>query len=152
MRLIDGTIRKLQNRLKIGAHFLATLPEAVCDGSNDDSDEQLNSITEVVATSRPNTPTSDTLSAEFSTSNDTYTSIKTTLPTSLESICKSPQSEKLQHVLADLKTATLSILEHLRTRLSEVVCNNLEAFAGSWTDLGRTAIVVHTIKTKDAIL
>ena len=59
----------------------------------------------------------------------------------------SSQSGKLQRVLADLQSETLAIPETLRNRLIEVVRDNLEAFAGSPTDLGRTSVVVHTIKT-----
>ena len=112
--------------------------------------KQLNTITKVVATSSPNTPTSDTPSAKISISNYNFTSEKTTLPTFLDSSNVLLQLGKLQRVLADLKIATFPIPENLRTRLIEVVCNNLEAFAGSSTDLGRTAVVVHTIKTGEA--
>ena len=53
-------------------------------------------------------------------------------------------------MLADLKIATLKIPEELRKRLIEVVRENLDAFAASPTDLGRTTVVIHTIKTGEA--
>ena len=59
------------------------------------------------------------------------------------------QSGKLQQVLADLKIATLPIPGTLRQRLVEVVRENLDAFAASSTDFGRSLVVVHTIKTGD---
>ena len=127
---------------------MATVPEAECDGSDDENSEQLNTITEVVATSSHNTPTPDTLSAKISISNDTSTLEKTTMPTFLDSPSVSQQSGKLHRVLADLKIATLPIPENLGTGLIVVVCINLKAFTGSPTDLGRTAVVVHTIKTR----
>ena len=60
------------------------------------------------------------------------------------------QSGKLQRVLADLKIATLHISEQLRRRLVQVIRKNLDAFAASPTDLGRTSVVIHTIKTGEA--
>ena len=57
------------------------------------------------------------------------------------------QSGKLQHVLADLMIAVLLIPEQLRKRQIEVVRENLDAFAASPTDLVRTSVVIHTIKT-----
>ena len=47
-----------------------------------------------------------------------------------------PQAGKLQQVLADLRVATLPIQEQVRKRLVEVVKENLNAFAASFTDLG----------------
>ena len=63
---------------------------------------------------------------------------------------ESEQSGKLQRVLADLKVATVKIPEKLRNRLIEVVRENLDAFAASPTDFGRTTVVIHTIKTGKA--
>ena len=44
----------------------------------------------------------------------------------------------------------LKIPEELQKRLIEVVRENLAAFAASSTDLGRTTVVIHTIKTGKA--
>ena len=67
--------------------------------------------------------------------------------------CEFPeQTGKLPKVLADLKIATLKIDEQIRKQLIQVVKKNLDAFAGSPTDLGRTSVVVHTIRTCEAIL
>ena len=60
------------------------------------------------------------------------------------------QSGKLQHVLADLKIAVLPIPDELHKRLLEFVWEKLDAFAASPTDLGRTSVVIHTIKTGKA--
>ena len=54
--------------------------------------------------------------------------------------------------MADLKIDTLPISEPLRRRLVEVVRENLDAFVASPTDLGRTSVVKHTIKTGEARL
>ena len=43
--------------------------------------------------------------------------------------------------------AVLLIPEQLRKRQIEVVRENLDAFAASPTDLVRTSVVIHTIKT-----
>ena len=60
------------------------------------------------------------------------------------------QSGKLEHVLADLKIAVFPIPDELSKRLIEVVRENLDAFAASPTDIGRTSVVIHTIKTGEA--
>ena len=60
------------------------------------------------------------------------------------------QTGKLQKVLADLRVATLPIPEQVRKRLVEIDKANLNAFAASPTDLGRTSVVVHTIMTGNA--
>ena len=39
MRFVDQTLRRRRNRHKIGYNFLATLPEAVCDESNNKTNE-----------------------------------------------------------------------------------------------------------------
>ena len=54
-------------------------------------------------------------------------------------------------MLADLRVASLPIPDDIRRRLIEVVKEALSAFAGSSIDVGRTSVVVHTIKTGDAI-
>ena len=59
----------------------------------------------------------------------------------------SDKSGKLQRVLGDLMIAALPIPEELCKRLIEVVREYLDAFAASPTDLGRTSVVIHTIKT-----
>ena len=53
------------------------------------------------------------------------------------------QTEKLQKVLADLRVSTLPIPKNVRMRLVKVVKENLDAFAASPIDLGRTSVVVH---------
>ena len=53
-------------------------------------------------------------------------------------------------MLADLRVSSLPIPEQVRKRLVKVVKENLDAFAASPIDLGRTSVVVHTIKTGDA--
>ena len=50
-------------------------------------------------------------------------------------------------MLADLKITVRPIPDELCKRLIEVVRENLDAFAASPTDLGRTSVVIHTIKT-----
>ena len=62
---------------------------------------------------------------------------------------KPNQSGKLQRVLSDLKIAARPIPDKLRKRLIEVVRENLDAFAASPTNLGRTSVFIHTIKCGD---
>ena len=52
--------------------------------------------------------------------------------------------------MADYKIVTLPISEQLRRRLIHVVRENRDAFAAFLTDLGRTSVVLHTIKTGEA--
>ena len=53
-------------------------------------------------------------------------------------------------MLVYLKVASLKIPEELRKRLIEVVRDNLDAIAASPTDLGKTTVMIHTIKTGGA--
>ena len=60
------------------------------------------------------------------------------------------QNRKIQQVLAKLGVSGLPVSEKLRRRLVEVVRENIDAFAATPTDLGRTSMVIHIIKTGDA--
>ena len=60
------------------------------------------------------------------------------------------QCGKFQRVFADLMIAALPISDKLRKHLDEVVRKILDAFAASPTDLGRTSVIIHTIKTGNA--
>ena len=53
-------------------------------------------------------------------------------------------------MLAELRVSGLPVSEVLRRRLVEVVRENIDAFAATPTDLGRTSVVIHTIKTGHA--
>ena len=130
MKFVDRTPKRRRNRLKIGYNFLATLPEAMCDELEDEQPEETDA--EVTP------PEEETLP----TSTDTNSSATTQ--------SKSLQTGKLYSVFAELKIAALPIPENLRKRLIEVVRENLDAFAASPTDFGRTSVVCHTFKTGDA--
>ena len=52
--------------------------------------------------------------------------------------------------MAELKIADRPISEHLCKILVKVVRENLDVFAASLRDLGRTSFVIHTIKTGEA--
>ena len=56
---------------------------------------------------------------------------------------------KLQKVIADLKVTAIPIAEELRRQLVQVVSGSLDAFAATPSDLGRTSVIVHKIKTID---
>ncbi len=53
-------------------------------------------------------------------------------------------------MLTNLKIADFPIPNELRKRLIKIVRENLDAFAASPTDLARTSVVIHTIKTGEA--
>ena len=57
------------------------------------------------------------------------------------------QSGKVQQVLAKLKFSSLPVSEVLRRRLVVVGRENIDAFAATPTDLGKTSVVFHTIRT-----
>lgn len=57
---------------------------------------------------------------------------------------------KLQQVLTDFRIAALTVPEEIKKKLIKVVTECLDAFAASNTDLGRTLLITHTIKTGDA--
>ena len=87
------------------------------------------------------------ISPVASVSPEPLTSTETSKPATFTEL---NQSGKLQRVLADFKIATLPISEKLRRRLVQVVRENLDAFGASPTDLGRTSVVIHTIRTGEA--
>ena len=60
------------------------------------------------------------------------------------------QNGKVQQVLAELKVSSLPLAEVLRRRLVDVVRKNIDAFASTSTDFGKTLVVIHTIRTSDA--
>ena len=60
------------------------------------------------------------------------------------------QTGKVKQVLAELKVSGLPVSEALRRRLVDVVRENIDAFAATPTDLGKTSVVIHTIRTSDA--
>ena len=129
LKFVERVPRRRRNRLRIGANFVATLPEATDSHHNrDDRQTEQPVTTEFNADLVPQLP----------------------VPQQPQPQIHEPQTGKLQKVLADLRVATLSIPEQVRKQLVEVVKENLDAFAGSPTDLGRTSVVVHTIKTGDA--
>ena len=126
MRFVDRTLRRRRNRLKIRYNFLATLPEAVCDESDDETNEQLDTINKVISSwvnleslPAPSIPTISISNTSFQATPILVTSTpKVPAPQMKE--CKhseSSQTGKLQRVLADLKIATLAIPETLRKRL-----------------------------------
>ena len=41
MRFVDRTPKRRRNRVIIGYHYLATLPEAVCDASDNEAHDQI---------------------------------------------------------------------------------------------------------------
>ena len=119
-KFVNRTPPHRRNRLKIGANFVATLPKS----------EQLEQKNEHEP--EPTGPQTETVEVNLRNGQ-----------------CE-PQAGKLQKVLADLRVSTLPIFDQVRKRLLEVVKENLNAFAASPTDLGRTSVVVHIIKTGNA--
>ena len=154
LRFVDRSLKCKRNRLRVGYNFLATLPKAVCDDSDS---EQLKEVSEGQAFSvEPECPKLHQTEDPSHTSSIAPVAVKPlaqseTNKKSRTTTLKEPdQSGKLQRVLADLKIAVLPIPDELRKCLIEVVRENLDAFAASPTDLGRTSVVIHTIKTGEA--
>lgn len=52
-----------------------------------------------------------------------------------------------EKVLNKLKIAELLAPKEVKKAMLKIVINNLEAFADSATDLGRTSVITHVIKT-----
>ena len=59
------------------------------------------------------------------------------------------QYGKVEQVLAELKVSSLPVSEVLRRRLVDVVRENIDTFAATPTDLRKTSVVIHTIRTSD---
>ena len=53
-------------------------------------------------------------------------------------------------MLLELKVATLPVGQDVRKQLIEIVQQQLDAFAATPTDLGRTSVISHKIKTGEA--
>ena len=149
MKFVDSRQKRKRHRIKINSHFLATLHEDICGDFDfeeleiiEEFDEPLDSPLQVE--SPTTTSGSDGLLCADSLEPPIFPKTRISLKQS------EPQSGKLQQVLADLKISSLPISESLRRRFICVVRSNLDAFAASPTDLGRTSVVVHTIKPGDA--
>ena len=134
MRFVDQTHKRRRNKLNIGYNFLATLPEAVCDKSKNETNEQFDTMNKVISFSvkLESLPATSIPTNSISNTSIPATSISVTLTpeVSVKPMieCKHSkffQSEKLQRVLADLKIETLAIPETLIKRLIEVVRDNL---------------------------
>ena len=151
IKFVEYYPKHRRNRLRIGANFTATLPNVVdavvVDDIEGDGDESTSS--QLLATPRPLAPATPDATSEAATSTPSTSATPTSTPTA-ESNSNQEQelpTGKLQKVLADLKVASLPISEEMRKKLVQVVSDSLDAFAASATDLGRTSVVVHRIKT-----
>ena len=125
LRFVYRSLKRKRNRLKVGYNFLATLPEAVFDDSDN---EQLKEVNKGQAPSvgpeGPELHQTDDPSLNYSIApvavkplaqSEMNKTSGTTTP-------KEPdQSGKLQRVLSDLKIAALPIPDELRKPLIEVV-------------------------------
>lgn len=65
-------------------------------------------------------------------------------------VTRSSPEEKLSRVCRELSIKQIPIKDFQRQQLIDIVIWHLDAFAGFPKDLGRTAVVVHTIRTGDA--
>ena len=138
LRFVDCSVRRRRNRTRIGTNFLATLPAVFCDEFKDNECDYAMQLAETsVATVDPGSP-----SDIGEVADDKPESCANETP---------EQTGKLQKALGDLKLAALNIQEPIRKRLIQVARKNLDAYAGSPTDLGRTSVVVHTIRTGEAV-
>ena len=148
MRFVDRNLKRRRNRARIGANFVATLPEVA--ESESETDEEEHSPREEQASEANLASDTDGLPGCSSP----QAPPEPVVPPP-PAIAEAPSADaeatgKLQSVLADLRVASLPIEERTKQRLINVVKNNLDAFAASPTDLGRTSVVVHTIKTGEA--
>ena len=149
LRFVDNHPKHKRKRLKIDSLFLATL-EAGCDNCDLEQPESVEDpcgLSDPLLSVESPSTTSRFDNHPSAKPHDPYTFTcpdKQTLPT------VPLQTGKLQQVLANLEIASLLISESLHRRLICVVRDNLDTFAASPTDLGRTSVVVHTIKTGDA--
>ena len=141
LKFVERTPRRRRNRLRLSSNFVATLPE----------------VEEPIRERASQTPTEPADSANPDGDVATPVTTEPATPTNLDGEAAPQigklqevqpiQTGKLQKVLADLRVAALPLSEEIRRRVVAVVKANLDAFAGSPTDLGRTSVVVHTIKT-----
>ncbi len=129
LKFVDRNPKRRRNRCKIGVNFVATLPE---------TDEHKQNKIQLEP---------DSVHLEPETVHFKPEAVNLKQETNIT--CEQ-QTGKSQKVLADLRVSTLPIPEQVRKRLVEVVKKNIDAFAASPIDLGRTSVVVHTIKTCEA--
>ena len=124
-KCVDRNPKRRRNRCKIGAHFVATLPEI---------DEHKQNKIQLEP---------DTVHLEPDIVHFKPDTVETNLT------CEQ-QTGKLQKVLADIRVFTRPIPDQMQKRLMEVIKENLDAFSASLIDLGGISVVVHTIKTGEA--
>ena len=146
-KFVNRNPKRRRNRLRIGSNFLATLPDAKEENCNEEEEGEEEDVAEMTEESASGIKAEDVESGP-----PAQVSGNALAPAS-DSVERTevPQTGKLQKVLADLRVASLPIPDGIRRRLIEVVKEALNAFAGSSIDVGRTSVVVHTIKTGDAI-
>ncbi len=146
-KFVSRNPNRRRNRLRIGSNFLATLPdanEANCEEEEEGEEQNVAGENEESA--------SGTKTDSVESSPPAPGDVLAPAPASdIVVRTEVPQTGKLQKVLADLRVASLPIPDEIRQRLIDVVKEALSAFAGSSIDVGRTSVVVHTIKTGDAI-
>ena len=147
LRFVDRGARRRRNRLRIGSNFVATLPDMEeCTAEADEPETEAESL--------QTDPTSD---SEESSGPHASAPIASEIESKTVSndqnqvvLQPTEQTGKLQKVLAEMRVATLPVPEQVQQKLVEVVKSNLDAFAASPTDLGRTSVVRHTIQTGEA--
>ena len=146
LKFVDRNPKRRRNRCKIGANFVATLPKT---DEHEQNKTQLEPDTvhvkpEVVHF-KPEVVHFKPKAVHFKPEVVHFKPEAENLRQEKNLTCEQ-QTEKLQ-VLSDLRVSILPIPDHVRKRLVEVIKENLDAFAASPIDLGRTSVVVHTIKT-----
>ena len=136
LKFVDRNPKRRRSRCKIGTNFVATLSET-------DEHEQNKIQLE------PDTVHLKPEDVHFKPEVVHFKPEAVNLRQETNLTCEQ-QTGKLQKVLADLRVSILLIPDQVRKRLVEVIKENLDAFAASPIDLGRTSVVVHTIKTGEA--
>ena len=138
LRFVDREFKRKRNRVKLNSSFVAVLPDQQSD-------------TALEASTTPETHNSTmSLQVPDPAAKQVPDPLARQVPDPAVKQVPDPSRGKLQKVLLELRVATLPIEENVRRQLIEIVRQQLDAFAATPTDLGRTSVIVHSIKTGEA--
>ena len=128
LRYVDREHRKRRNRVKLGANFVAVLPDTIPESEN------LSDTRSIFAA--PKEPVQTSAEPVQTSAEPVQTSVEPT--------------GKLQKVMSELHISELKVSEEMKKAIVDIVKRRLDAFAATPTDLGRTKIIEHRIKTGEA--
>ena len=138
LRYVDHELKRKRNRVKLKQNFVAVLP-----------DKQSMAAPEATSALETYCNTACQPDPDPAAKQVPDPPAKQVPDPAVKQVSDPPRG-KLQKVLLELKVATLPVGQDVRKQLIEIVQQQLDAFAATPTDLGRTSVISHKIKTGEA--